>query len=105
MGHGSRTRAWPDGTRRDDRARVEASRAGAAQQRAGPAVSNVFPFRASQAAELVDADGNRFAGARARCALLGAVLHRQIGADGVTFAIGMHLFRTIDDLEDWLDQI
>jgi hypothetical protein len=68
-------------------------------------VSNVYPFGSAQAAELADADVKRESTARARCALLGRAL-RRIDDDGaVTFAIGLHRFESIAQVEDFLDQI
>jgi len=64
---------------------------------------NVLPFSPTQAAAFVD---KLYETCRARCALAGAALYRRVDDDGqVVFVAGMRRFATLDQLEDWLDQI
>jgi hypothetical protein len=68
--------------------------------------ARILPFNPSVAAELTDADTKRLATARARCALLGAALYRRIGDGGaVTFIVGLRKFRSLDEVESYLDTI
>jgi hypothetical protein len=67
---------------------------------------NVYPLRSTQAAELVDADEKRWQTCRARCALLGRELRRVVADDGrAVYSIGLHRFESIEQAEDFLDQI
>lgn len=70
-------------------------------------MSNVYPFSPTQMAERVDPDSKRFSTCRARVALLlGGALRRHVADDGtVVFAIGLRRFVSLDQVEDFLDQI
>lgn len=66
-------------------------------------MTHILPFGPSQAASYAEKE---FATLRARCALLGAALYRRVDAGGaVTYAIGMRRFESVQQVEDWLDQV